>query len=171
MQHITTAITLTLLFRSLGALIFGVLADRFGRKWTLVCNLILVAIFELGSGFCNTYHQFLAVRSLFGIAMGGKLHPDSNDMVRSLTRYTRHLGSSRCDRDGKRPGGRPWYLFWYPATRLLDRISPRCSHQSGCRAQITIHLAIAVLYRRGIFAGCCDHPSLFARIASISIGA
>ncbi|GFZ47800.1 hypothetical protein JCM24511_05547 [Saitozyma sp. JCM 24511] len=68
---ITTAITLTLLFRSLGALIFGVLADRFGRKWTLVANLILICVFELGSGFCNTYSQFLAVRSLFGVAMGG----------------------------------------------------------------------------------------------------
>jgi len=72
-KAITTAITLTLLFRSLGALLFGVLADRFGRKWTLVCNLILIAVFELGSGFCNTYPQFLAVRSLFGIAMGGEL--------------------------------------------------------------------------------------------------
>ena len=68
---ITTAITLTLLFRSLGALVFGVLADRFGRKWTLVCNLVLICVFELGSGFCNTYPQFLAVRSLFGVAMGG----------------------------------------------------------------------------------------------------
>lgn len=70
-KAITTAITLTLLFRSLGALIFGVLADRFGRKWTLVGNLLLIAVFELGSGFCNTYAQFLAVRSLFGVAMGG----------------------------------------------------------------------------------------------------
>jgi len=70
-KAITTSITLTLLFRSLGALIFGVLADRFGRKWTLVCNLLLIAVFELGSGFCNTYEQFLAVRSLFGVAMGG----------------------------------------------------------------------------------------------------
>ncbi len=70
-QDITTAITLTLLFRSLGAVVFGVLADRYGRKWTLVANLILIAVFELGSGFCNTYQQFLAVRSLFGIAMGG----------------------------------------------------------------------------------------------------
>jgi len=70
-KQITTSITLTLLFRSLGALIFGVLADRFGRKWTLVGNLLLIAVFELGSGFCNTYKEFLAVRSLFGVAMGG----------------------------------------------------------------------------------------------------
>ena len=70
-NQITTAITLTLLFRSLGAVIFGVLADRFGRKWTLVGNLILIGVFELGSGFVNTSSQFWAVRSLFGVAMGG----------------------------------------------------------------------------------------------------
>ncbi|KAG8850925.1 hypothetical protein FRB96_009558 [Tulasnella sp. 330] len=70
-HDITTAITLTLLFRSVGAVIFGVISDRYGRKWPLVANLILIAILELGSGFVNTYHQFLAVRSLFGLGMGG----------------------------------------------------------------------------------------------------
>ncbi|KAF9222892.1 carboxylic acid transporter protein [Gyrodon lividus] len=68
---ITTAITLTLLFRSVGAVIFGILSDRFGRKWPLICNLILCCVFSLGSGFVNTFSEFLAVRSLFGIAMGG----------------------------------------------------------------------------------------------------
>ncbi|KAI0754720.1 MFS general substrate transporter [Daedaleopsis nitida] len=70
-HDITTAITLTLLFRSLGAVIFGVISDRFGRKWPLVINLLLIAVLELGSGFVNTYPAFLGVRSLFGVAMGG----------------------------------------------------------------------------------------------------
>lgn len=68
---ITTSITLTLLFRSLGALIFGVASDRFGRKWPLVINLVLVGVLELAAGFVNTFPQFLALRSLFGIGMGG----------------------------------------------------------------------------------------------------
>jgi SHS family lactate transporter-like MFS transporter len=68
---ITTAITLTLLFRSVGAVIFGILSDRFGRKWPLVWNLVLVAVLELGAGFVQTFPQFLALRSLFGIGMGG----------------------------------------------------------------------------------------------------
>ncbi|KAG0708459.1 carboxylic acid transporter protein [Suillus ampliporus] len=68
---ITFAITLTLLFRSVGAIIFGILSDRFGRKWPLIFNLLLCCVFELGTGFTNTFQQFLAVRSLFGIAMGG----------------------------------------------------------------------------------------------------
>ncbi|KAJ7257251.1 MFS general substrate transporter [Mycena haematopus] len=68
---ITKAITLTLLFRSVGAVLFGVFSDRFGRKWPLVFNLVLVSILELGAGFVQTYAQFLALRSLFGIGMGG----------------------------------------------------------------------------------------------------
>jgi MFS transporter, SHS family, lactate transporter len=68
---ITSAITLTLLLRSAGAVIFGVLSDRYGRKWPLIVNLVLVSILELSAGFVNTFQQFLAVRSLFGIGMGG----------------------------------------------------------------------------------------------------
>ncbi|KAG2030534.1 carboxylic acid transporter protein [Suillus americanus] len=68
---ITTAITLTLLFRPVGAIIFGILSDRFGRKWPLIFNLLLCCVLELGTGFVNTFPQFLGVRALFGIAMGG----------------------------------------------------------------------------------------------------
>jgi len=42
-----------------------------GRKWPLVVNLLLVCVLELGAGFVQTFHQFLALRSLFGIGMGG----------------------------------------------------------------------------------------------------
>ncbi|KAK0546512.1 hypothetical protein OC846_005234 [Tilletia horrida] len=70
-HHVTTAITLTLLFRSVGAVIFGIMSDRYGRKWPLVANLIIVAALSLGSGYVHTFPQFLAVRSLFGIGMGG----------------------------------------------------------------------------------------------------
>jgi SHS family lactate transporter-like MFS transporter len=70
-SQMSFAITLTLLFRSLGALIFGVLADRFGRRWTLTANMLIIAALQLGSGFVTNYSQFLGVRSVFGIAMGG----------------------------------------------------------------------------------------------------
>jgi len=68
---ITWGITLVLMFRSVGAIAFGLAADRYGRKWPFVVNNVLFIILELGTGFCNTYQQFLAVRALFGIAMGG----------------------------------------------------------------------------------------------------
>jgi len=68
---ITWGITLVLMFRSVGSTIFGIAADRYGRKWPFIINNILFIILELGTGFTQTYGQFLAVRALFGIAMGG----------------------------------------------------------------------------------------------------
>lgn len=69
--QITWGITLVLMLRSVGAITFGIAADRYGRKWPFVVNNILFIVLELATGFCDTYSSFLAVRSLFGIAMGG----------------------------------------------------------------------------------------------------
>ncbi|PVG04880.1 MFS general substrate transporter [Serendipita vermifera] len=70
-SDITWGITLVLMLRSVGAITFGLAADRYGRKWPWVVNNILFIVFELATGFCNTYEQFLGVRACFGIAMGG----------------------------------------------------------------------------------------------------
>ncbi|KAI9805076.1 MAG: hypothetical protein M1825_000910 [Sarcosagium campestre] len=68
---ITWGITLVLMLRSVGAIVFGIAADRYGRIWPFVINNLLFVILELGTGFTQTYEQFLGVRALFGIAMGG----------------------------------------------------------------------------------------------------
>ncbi|KAJ3853247.1 carboxylic acid transporter [Lentinula lateritia] len=68
---ITRAITLTLLLRPVGAILFGMISDRYGRKYPLALNLLLISCLELCAGFVQTYSEFLALRSLFGIAMGG----------------------------------------------------------------------------------------------------
>ncbi|GAA5868242.1 hypothetical protein JCM3774_000615 [Rhodotorula dairenensis] len=68
---ITTSITLTLLFRPVGAIIFGLLGDRYGRRMPLVVDLVLCGALSLGTAYVKTFSQFLAVRSLFGICMGG----------------------------------------------------------------------------------------------------
>ncbi|CAN9344351.1 unnamed protein product [Alternaria alternata] len=68
---ITWGITLVLMLRSVGSIIFGLAADRYGRKWPFIVNNVLFIILELGTGFCSTYNEFLGVRALFGIAMGG----------------------------------------------------------------------------------------------------
>ena len=49
----------------------GIAADRYGRKWPFVINCVLFIILELATGFCQDYKQFLAVRALYGVAMGG----------------------------------------------------------------------------------------------------
>ncbi|KAK4163371.1 putative sugar transporter family protein [Cladorrhinum sp. PSN259] len=68
---ITWGITLVLMFRSLGSVIFGIAADRWGRRWPFVVNNALFIVLELGTGFCSTYTEFLICRALFGVAMGG----------------------------------------------------------------------------------------------------
>ncbi|KAJ5772331.1 hypothetical protein N7520_002860 [Penicillium odoratum] len=68
---ITWGITLVLMLRSAGSALFGLAADLYGRKWPFITALTLFIILELATGFCQTYQQFLAIRALFGIAMGG----------------------------------------------------------------------------------------------------
>ncbi len=70
-KAITWGITLVLMLRSVGAIIFGIASDRYGRKWPFIANLVLFIVLELGTGFCRTYEQFLGVRAIYGIAMGG----------------------------------------------------------------------------------------------------
>ena len=47
------------------------ISDRYGRKWPLVANLLLIASLEIGVGFCQDFTTFMALRSLFGVGMGG----------------------------------------------------------------------------------------------------
>ncbi|PHH90534.1 hypothetical protein CDD83_3376 [Cordyceps sp. RAO-2017] len=70
-SDITWGISLVLMLRPVGAIFFGAWGDRYGRKWPFIVNNIMFIAFELGTGFCHTYGQFLAIRSMFGIAMGG----------------------------------------------------------------------------------------------------
>jgi SHS family lactate transporter-like MFS transporter len=70
--QITWALTLVLMLRSAGAVIFGLSSDYWCRKWPyIICCICFVAL-EVGMGFVKTYRQFLALRALFGICMGGK---------------------------------------------------------------------------------------------------
>jgi MFS transporter, SHS family, lactate transporter len=66
------AITLTLAMRPVGALIFGRLADKFGRRPTLMVNIACYSLLELLSGFSPNLTTLLVLRALFGIAMGGE---------------------------------------------------------------------------------------------------
>lgn len=68
---ITWGITLVLMLRTVGAFIFGYLGDKYGSKWPFVANLVLMCMLQIGTGFITTFKQFLGVRALFGIIMGG----------------------------------------------------------------------------------------------------
>jgi len=71
-SKIVLTLTATLLFRPVGAIIFGMLADRFGRRMPLMANVIYFSIIELLTGFSTTFTQFIILRALFGIGMGGE---------------------------------------------------------------------------------------------------
>src|SRR5271154_4850119 len=62
----------TLAMRPVGALLFGLLADRFGRRIPLMANVIYFSVIELLCGFAPNYTIFLMLRTLFGIGMGGE---------------------------------------------------------------------------------------------------
>lgn len=66
------ALTATLACRVIGAVLFGRLADRFGRRPTMMINVLCYATLELLSGFAPSFTIFLILRALYGIAMGGE---------------------------------------------------------------------------------------------------
>src|ERR1700716_1380032 len=70
--QIALSITLTLAFRPVGAFIFGLLADRYGRKIPLMVGLVFYSVIEVLSGLAPNYTTFLVLRALFGIGMGAE---------------------------------------------------------------------------------------------------
>src|SRR5215472_18330604 len=71
-SHVLEATFWTLAMRPVGAFLFGMLADRFGRRPTLMADIVAYSVFELASAFAPTLRFFLITRALFGIAMGGE---------------------------------------------------------------------------------------------------
>jgi len=70
--EIALAITASLATRPIGAFIFGLLADRYGRRLPLMLDVLLYSAVEVASGFAPSYSVFLVLRLLYGIGMGGE---------------------------------------------------------------------------------------------------
>ena len=66
------AVFLTQAFRPVGALVFGVLADRYGRRPVLMANILGFSVIELSCAFAPSLNALLLLRALFGVAMGGE---------------------------------------------------------------------------------------------------
>jgi MFS transporter, SHS family, lactate transporter len=71
-ETVTYAIFLTLAARPVGALLFGLAADRYGRRVALMADILLFAAFEFASGWAPSLAIFLILRLGFGVAMGGE---------------------------------------------------------------------------------------------------
>lgn len=70
--HMALTAWATLALRPVGAFLFGGISDRFGRRIPMVINLCLFAVIELATGFAHSFTQFIVIRALFGIVMGGQ---------------------------------------------------------------------------------------------------
>ena len=71
-KDIVRTLTATLAMRPAGAILFGLLADRYGRRIPLMANVIYFSLIEVLCGFSPNYTFFLVMRALFGIGMGGE---------------------------------------------------------------------------------------------------
>ena len=69
---VAATISITLAFRPVGAFIFGLLADRYGRRLPLMIDLVFFSIIEVFSGLAPNYATFFVLRALFGIGMGAE---------------------------------------------------------------------------------------------------
>src|SRR6476646_9952608 len=71
-SDIVMTMTATLAMRPVGAVVFGLLADRYGRRLPLMANVIFFSVVELLCGFAPNYTVFLILRAVYGIGMGGE---------------------------------------------------------------------------------------------------
>jgi len=83
-KSVSHGVFLTLAARPLGAFVFGLLADRFGRRPILMIDILLFSALEFASGFAPTLWSLLALRFLFGIAMGGEWGIGSSLVMESI---------------------------------------------------------------------------------------
>jgi len=71
-KAVALSLTLTLAFRPVGAFIFGLMADRYGRRLPLMIDLVFFSVVEVLTGLAPNFTTFLILRALFGIGMGGE---------------------------------------------------------------------------------------------------
>jgi SHS family lactate transporter-like MFS transporter len=90
-KAIALSLTITLMFRPVGAFIFGLMADRFGRKLPLMIDLVFYSIVEVATGLVHSYAAFLVLRALFGIGMGGEWGVGASLAMEKAPRHRRGI--------------------------------------------------------------------------------
>ncbi|HEX4575005.1 MAG TPA: MFS transporter [Gemmatimonadales bacterium] len=172
---IAFSLLLTLAFRPLGAFVFGLLADRYGRKLPLMLDLVFYSVVEVLSGLAPNYATFLVLRALFGIGMGAewgvgaslvmeKVSPRARGVVSGLLQQgyaAGYLLAALCylfvfPRWGWRPlfflGGLPALLALFVRARVEESAVWRVTHHEtwrglggAIRANLGRFLAITLL--------------------------
>ena len=115
---VTSAITTTLMLRPVGALLFGVIADRYGRRIPLMIDLTLFTIVEIATGFSKSLPMFIGLRAVFGICMGGAWGLASALAMESLPHDSRGIFSGILQ-EGYAAGYLVAALIYYAAVPTL----------------------------------------------------
>lgn len=131
---IVFSLTATLALRPVGALFFGALADRYGRKLPLIACVVFFTAFTVLSGYAPNYWFFLAMRALYGIGMGGYWGIGASYAMESCPQRSRGIVS------GFMQGGYPvGYLVAAVAMQVL--VTPlgwRAMFLAGCPVMVAI---------------------------------
>jgi len=128
---IALSLMLTLLFRPVGAFIFGLLADRYGRKLPLMIDLVFYSVVEVLTGLAPNYAAFLVLRALFGIGMGAEWGVGASLVMEKVPPATAASCRGCCSR------GTRWATSWRRCATCS--CSPtgdggHCSSSAGSRA-------------------------------------
>ena len=87
--EVTVAILLTLAMRPIGAFLFGRAADRWGRRPTLMVNVLFYSVIEFASGFAPSLTALLVLRAIYGVAMGGEWGVGASLTMESIPPHAR----------------------------------------------------------------------------------
>jgi SHS family lactate transporter-like MFS transporter len=141
LASVVIASTLTLAARPFGALVFGLLADRYGRRPVLMADILLFSVLEFASAFAPSLVVLLVLRALFGFAMGGEWGVGASLAMESIPPKARGIVSGLLQ-EGYATG---YLLAALAAFFLLDRIGWRGLFMVG-----VIPAMLVVLIRLGV---------------------
>jgi SHS family lactate transporter-like MFS transporter len=155
---IVYTLTLTLAMRPVGALLFGSLADRFGRKRPLIACVLFFSTITVLSGFAPNYIFFLIMRGLYGIGMGGYWGVGASYAMESAPRRRRGLLS------GLMQGGYPFgYLLAAVAMQtVLPAFGWRAMFVAG--SGVTVLIVILTLFAPESESWKLHHPPSLGQI-------
>ncbi len=89
--QIALTLTASLAMRPIGALLFGMMADRYGRRLPLILDIIFYSVIEVLSGLAPNYATFFVLRLLYGIGMGGEWGVGASLTMESVSRRWRGI--------------------------------------------------------------------------------
>ena len=138
---IAFSLMLTLMFRPVGAFLFGLLADRYGRRLPMMIDLVFYSVVEVATAFAPNLTTFLVLRALFGIGMGGEWGVGMSLVMEKVPAAGEECSAGCC-----RKATRPATCFppWLPGSCSIASAGGRCSSWAGCRRFLALFIRFGI---------------------------